>query len=497
MYGSDWLWSTVSLCCAFGVTVITSLAGSRGPASVSQLLVAALVAVAPVVWTPVMIIRAAIPVCGTDKLLYDQDTQITTLPSNATVITTKDTVLDDATQAMALGVLMIGGGATMLILHLSIEQMYRKSMRIKTGAAWTVFSLVLIGLGIYPMYDQAINTHPWRWSDDSTLDNTLRAQCTAGSGAIFGSPLAAQNRDLFYDLVMAAFFAAAGAVGVCAIVAVVAAAQPSKSALRLLTCGCGIVVAGALGLGTVVLSEVVFMGTNPRCAEAVLTTGRNVGLGIVAVALGCSALSMYAVFATRARPTHPSQVQTYIIEPSKDDEADKAAEPKKKAPTPPPRAPGSPKEWIGWTGRNSPDSDDEDDEDDISEPPRSPMKRYLLPRNIESQSTAAPSVQPQTTDAQHGVTTTEPEWDDGGLGTSFESTTTPEPGAAQAATHGGFSYAPVEEWLFPPNQTKGFAVLPPPPPAMLESDTPYFLEAPADNGLYFEQDNGIYKSADV
>lgn len=492
MHGSEWMWNTISICGVFAATVVASLGASYAPSTGPQLFVALVLAVLPVAWTPVMMIRSAIPICNASILLFDADT------TRVDALTTDDTVIDDSTRAMALGVLMFGGGATLLGLHLALEQLYKPTAQ-TTTAAFTLLSLLLLGAGGYPMYEQATDDEPWSWSKtDPLLDSDLLSVCNTGSGAIFGPPLAARDRDTFYTVVMAAFFTSTAAVGIYAIVALVGAAQGSQRAYRLLSCGAGIVCVAALGLNTVVLSEAVFMGTNPKCAESILTADRHTGLGLVAMALGTTLLSMFTVFATRAHVAHPSQKQEMVLATQYDEKKHVDEELSIDAPCPPP-APASPKEWIGWTGE---ESEDDDEDDDVSHGAQSPLKRYLLPRTIGSQSSVKPPPAATHSTTVHVyesdvVTTQDPEWDDGGLGTSFDSPTEELDDEAQHVDTTPlhlrpFSYASAEQIH------AKIGLPPPPPPALLDS---YFDKSPAarvpadGNAFYFEQD--VYKSADV
>eukprot|EP00036_Acanthoecidae_sp_10tr_P008864 CAMPEP_0182917672 /NCGR_PEP_ID=MMETSP0105_2-20130417/1647_1 /TAXON_ID=81532 ORGANISM="Acanthoeca-like sp., Strain 10tr" /NCGR_SAMPLE_ID=MMETSP0105_2 /ASSEMBLY_ACC=CAM_ASM_000205 /LENGTH=622 /DNA_ID=CAMNT_0025054687 /DNA_START=52 /DNA_END=1920 /DNA_ORIENTATION=+ len=398
LYGEGWTGGVISIGGIFAVLVVGSTAGAVSPVGLRHMCAALVVSVLPVVWAAVMMLRVAMPVCPDEALLHDRDT-VETLANGDPALTTRDTLVDDTAQAMAAATLLIGAGGVLLCFRLALRQISRDGSLSATHTIVMGLTMALLGAGAYPLYQKADDGSKWQWSDDGNMSAALSTQCTQGSSAIFGHPIAARNRGAFNDISIISFFVTVGALSFCVVVALVAAVAPPRGGLAMLYFGCATVFATALGFGTKLVSEAVYIGANPRCSASLLATDKHEGLGLFAMALATTFYAMFALFtsraipAGRAPPAEPEKVEPMVV-PANDT-------PAPPPPPPPPRATRRSERYTTqWTGQaDTEGSSDEDDYGSEIHHQLSPRRVFTLPEPLHMDSTVdfvvEPSQQPE------------------------------------------------------------------------------------------------------
>lgn len=328
IHDTAWGWSVTSLAGVLSLLVFVQAVHSHsrpslGTTTRATVVCTAAAALLPLVWTPVVVLTAATPDCRDEVLVHDRYTPHLTMPNGDLALTTDGTLVDEATRAMAFGVLLLGGGSSLLSLFVLAQYAGIRgwcgdhSLNITRLHSVVAFlATVLYTAGGAEMHRKTTQHVSWRWSKEDFNEDRVRDECNAGSGAVFGRPFGPTDRDTFFRLITAGFSASALAVSGCIITAGISLAlRPSAVSMHHLRVGCAILCLVAHTLNTVVLSEAVFIGSNPQCTEYILATNRRAGNGVLTATFGLALVALYMI-AIACQPDVPVSKSPAL--PSKD-----------------------------------------------------------------------------------------------------------------------------------------------------------------------------------
>lgn len=311
-----WEWSVTSgaaVLSVLGLAVHSMPAGLGGPGTRwPSLAFATVAAVLPIGWAAMVIMSAATPDCADEVLLHDRFTSHQTMPNGDRALTTSDSIIDEATRAMAFGVMLLGMGSAALALLVVAEHAGLGdggdggiSLSLMHAVA-AVGALVLYTAGGAEIHRKATGSVPWRWSKEQQNEARVQHECTTGSGAVFGQPLAPESRDEFFNLITASFYTSAGVLALCVVAASAAAIfRLSPTTSGNVGAGCGLCFVAVHALMTMVLTQAVYTGSNPQCTEYLLATNRRAGDGLLAASVGMTAFGIYTLLTTRQHGDPP------------------------------------------------------------------------------------------------------------------------------------------------------------------------------------------------
>jgi hypothetical protein len=318
----DWDYTIVSVVSLASLTLFCTNGLPRFPESQVEIVAVVLTAALPVLWAPFLLGLVATPQCDDRVLLFDRHASNTTLPSGGGAgFRTNDTVVDEAVWLMALGVVFSGCGSAILMLYLvvdavgSVQGVMEEVVDPRVHAAVAVLVLLFYTGGGIAVHDADSLHSDNDWASNAINTNTVRTQCTAGTGSVFDRPLAAESRQHLADLNTVMFSVALLALLSCAVLATYSFfIDFSDKVIAGIITFCGIAFVLVHLLATFTISQAVSVGSNPVCAKATLGGDGDGSRGLVTVAYGLAGIVFYTLVATPYFP-HVDPDEKAIVGP--------------------------------------------------------------------------------------------------------------------------------------------------------------------------------------
>lgn len=278
-----------------------------------RLLLEAACVVLPTIWTPVMITVVATADCPDTALLHPQSSAEPTLPAGGRGTRANESIVDEVGRVVAVGVLLIGLGSTLMVLYLVSEPiltaaglLHRHSSRFpaKTRAITLTAILMVYFFGSVFAFRSAQDwdTQTRTWARNASNAARAEALCTGGPTAVFGRALAAADPEGLANLITAmfSFVLTAVIVGVIGGLGAIAETFPPEWINLAAVLVTGFFWVSHL-LVTFVLTQLVAIGANPLCTRATLAGDQPGTDGVCALAYGFVTLAVLAVTAIPTR----------------------------------------------------------------------------------------------------------------------------------------------------------------------------------------------------
>eukprot|EP00038_Savillea_parva_P010404 m.5714 g.5714 ORF g.5714 m.5714 type:complete len:486 (-) comp1792_c0_seq1:280-1737(-) len=299
----SWDYTQVSTVALLSITAFCVNALPENPDNWAEVVVAVASALLPVLWSPMLLGVAASPNCPDTALLHDAHTTATTLPSGPASITTEDAVIDEAARVLALGVLLVGLGSSLLSGYL-IHDTVQKGRPYMNG---TQLHGIIVIVALFVYFCGAVSVYHAGglkddvWANDALNNDRALAECTEGSGKVFGRAIAARDRGAFTDLDVCVF-ALSLMLLLCILVGFLYEYRTHKKTNKRWSMVGGMAFVLCHFLASLVLAQAVYVGSNPVCAQATLGGERAAARGIVAMAYGVIMVALHSVVAVPAQP---------------------------------------------------------------------------------------------------------------------------------------------------------------------------------------------------
>lgn len=210
----------------------------------------------------------------------------------------------DAGQVMALGIVLTGLGSTSLSVYLATEAAAfgRPLNNDKLISLCVMMTTLIIYLGGGSAVHDATHLHSDHWSQDPQNNDRVKKECNSGSGKVFGRLLAANDRDAFANLNVAGF-----SLGLLTMTTVVLLMMYDRFIAERTTSPavigfCGGMFSFVHFLMSVVVSQAVFVGSNPSCVQSTFASDKTAARGLTALAYGNALVALYTVVATPSTP---------------------------------------------------------------------------------------------------------------------------------------------------------------------------------------------------
>jgi hypothetical protein len=204
---------------------------------------------------------------------------------------------------MAFGVLLIGIGSSMLTLYLVIDGVIcgRPFGRDKLLSFGVMVVALLVYLSGGSAIQDATSLRSNHWANDRVNNARAKHECKSGSSSVFGRTLAASDRDAFHDLNIAVLSLALLSLIVIAVLAVYDRALQGTMSSRVVAV-VGFFFAVIHLMVSILVSQAVFVGSNPLCTQATFGGDRDAARAVTAMAYAMALVALYTVVATPAIP---------------------------------------------------------------------------------------------------------------------------------------------------------------------------------------------------
>lgn len=308
----SWDYCLTSLVALASVALFCTHALPKFPETIAEVVIAIVTALMPMLWAPYLLGLMATPDCPDTAVLLDRGTVNLTLPSGISGHTTEHTVIDEAVRVVALGIVLTGCGSAALVLYLvadTVADTYRDGVD-APASLWTVnvdarLHTVVVMVALFLYVGGGIAVHDAdqldsdNWSNDGANSGVVRDACTTGTGAVYDRDLAAESRDAFTDLDVSTY-----SIAVVTLLAALTFSvysfviDMSEATASVIIAICGTLFAVVHCLVTITLSQAVYIGSNPVCAQATLANDVSASQGLVTMAYSCVGIAFYAIVAT-------------------------------------------------------------------------------------------------------------------------------------------------------------------------------------------------------